>query len=303
MQLARNEHLLHKQRRADRGLTPQQWQHFAPHLLRLAAQLPLKADVQQLVAGEAAREEVRRFVEDPPLQGEPGLPRLQDYWPPPAVEPGCQVLRPEEAVAAAGMAAGAGKGAAARVAAGGQRAAGRSARSTRRPAPAPAPAPAAAMLAGATSAGSLAEDVIDLTLSDNEDEGSQVGKGGSCDCSLLLMLLRVGCVHRSMPAGCSNLHSSLEAELSATIPSQAVLHYCSRRCRVGQPQLDQPAMDSHRPLALLGLHPPMAAVGAGAAAAAAVAAERQLGGRHWLRQTSGRMLPQRGQRQHPSAGR
>lgn len=183
VQLACNEVLLCKQRRDDHGLTPQQWQQLAPHLLLLAEQLPLAKKVQQLVAGEAAKEEVRRFVEDPPLQGVPGLPRLQDYWPPPAVEPGCQLVCSEEAVAAAGMATGAGKGAASRAAADGQRAAGKPTGSTRRPAPAPAPAAAAAMLAGATSAGSLAEAVIDLTLSDSEDEGSQVGRG--CELRLL----------------------------------------------------------------------------------------------------------------------
>ena len=175
--------LLCKQRHADRGLTPHRWQHLAPHLLLLAKQLPLRGAVQQLVASEGDREEVRRFVEDPPLAGEPRLPRLQDYWPPPAPEP-AEEAAPGSAAgmgaadSAAGAAAGVAAGAAAAPpqppAAVGRQAAGKAAGGSQ----GSAGAPAAKVAAATHAAGSLGEAVIDLTLSDSEDEGTQVGGAG-----------------------------------------------------------------------------------------------------------------------------
>ncbi len=169
-QVARNKQRFTQQRR-DRGLTVQQWRHIAPHLLLLAEQLLLKSKGRQLVASEEHKQEVRRFVEDPPREGEPRLPPLQDYQQPAQQAPAAAA----EAAApvAAGTAEEAGRMAsriqgsavtAVQPRSGTAAGSSSSAAGSR-------PAGAAARVAAATPAGSSqsADDVIDLTQSDSED--------------------------------------------------------------------------------------------------------------------------------------
>ena len=165
LQMARNRAAL-GQARANRGLTPQQWQHLAPHLLRLAEELPLGAGAASLVASQAARAEVQRFVEDPPREGEPRLPRLRDYWQPPQRAPAPAPASVAAAIAPSAPAGQAQPGAAA---------------AASRAAVAAAPAqPAAAEPAAAATASLLAEGIVDLTLLDSDDEGAQVGSWACC---------------------------------------------------------------------------------------------------------------------------
>lgn len=177
-QVARNKQDF--KQRPGHGLTVQQWRHIAPHLLLLAEQLPLKSEVRKLVASEEHKQVVQRFVEDPPREGEPHLPRLRHYWPPAQQAP---AAAPE----AAGTAQGAGH-----VAARGQGAAATAVQPRSATAAASSssaagsrPAGAAAKVAAATPAGSSqsADGVIDLTQSDSDGEAPLVSR---CTGRLLL---------------------------------------------------------------------------------------------------------------------
>lgn len=181
MQLARSK-VLFEQQQANRGLTVQQWCHIAPHLLLLPEQLPLKSEVRQLAASEEHRQELQRFVKDPPRdprKGGPRLPPLRDYWRPDQQAP---AAAPEAAAAeATGTAQGAG-----RVAARGQGASvtavqprSGTAAASSGSAAGSRPAGAAARVAAATPAGSSqsADDVIDLTQSDSDGRDALVSRG------------------------------------------------------------------------------------------------------------------------------